>query len=78
LHAGIIERRVQPAEGGDGLLDHRRHLSLISNIATDANRLVTGGDQIIRGGAKRSLIDIRERDSSARHSEGLGRCQAHA
>jgi hypothetical protein len=48
------------------------------NIATDANRLMTGGDQIIRGGAKRSLIGIRERDSSARHSEGLGRCQAHA
>jgi hypothetical protein len=39
---------------------------------------MTGGDQIIRGGAKRSLIGTRERDSSARHSEGLGRCQAHA
>ena len=39
---------------------------------------MTGGDQIIRGGAKRSLIDIRERDSSARHSEGIGCCQAHA
>ena len=38
---------------------------------------MTGGDQFVRGGPNRSLIDIRERDGSARLCEGLGRCQAH-
>jgi hypothetical protein len=59
LHAGIVERRIQLSETEDGLLDHRCHLSLIRDIATDANRLMAGRDQIVRGGMNRSLIDIR-------------------
>jgi hypothetical protein len=78
LHAGIVERRIQPPEGGDGLLDHGRYLSLISNIATDANRFVTGGEQVARGGANSSLSDIRERDGSACFCESFGGCQADA
>jgi hypothetical protein len=54
------------------------YVSLISDIATDANRLIICGDQVVRGGANRSLIDIRERDGSARLGEGLGRRQAYA
>ena len=34
--------------------------------------------QVLRGGANPGLIDVPERDGSARLREGLGRCQAHA
>src|SRR5688572_22598402 len=45
LYAGVIERRIETPEGGYRLLDHCCYLSLVSYIAADADRLVTGGDE---------------------------------
>jgi hypothetical protein len=39
LHAGIVERHVQPTEGGNRALDHRGGLSFICHVAGDAGRL---------------------------------------
>jgi len=44
----------RPRGSGDGLLDHRRHLSLITH-RNDAYRLMTGSDQIIAGSEGTSL-----------------------
>lgn len=51
LHAGIVECRVQPAEGGDRPLDHGGHLSLVCDVTDYAGRLVAGRSQLVRGGA---------------------------
>src|SRR5438874_9273390 len=43
LYAGVIERRIESTKGRYSLLDHCCYLSLVSDIATDADCLVTGG-----------------------------------
>src|SRR5689334_6439607 len=44
LHARIVEGRIQPAKGGNGLLDHGCHLRLVSHIASDRESLMASGD----------------------------------
>src|SRR6266508_2869435 len=51
LYAGVIERRIETPEGGYSLRDHRCYFSLVGDIATDANRLVPGGDEFFCCGA---------------------------
>ena len=51
MYTSVIERRIQPAKGGHGLLDHRLHLRLISDIASYGDGLVTCGDQSLGGRA---------------------------
>src|SRR5205807_9987734 len=58
LYTGVIERRIETPEGGYCLRDHRCYFSLVGDIATDANRLVTGGDEFFCGKANRTLIDV--------------------
>ena len=58
LHAGVVVRRIQSTEGGHSLLDHCCHLSLVSDIATDGNRLMSGGDQFFCCRANRVLVDV--------------------
>jgi hypothetical protein len=58
LHAGVVVRRVQATEAGYSLLDHGSHLSLVSDITADGNRLVTGGDQFCYCRANRTLVDV--------------------
>src|SRR6266478_5693893 len=58
LYAGVIERRIETPEGGYCLRNHRCYFSLVGDIATDANRLVTCGDQLFCGRANRTLIDV--------------------
>jgi hypothetical protein len=54
LNAGIVERRVQPPEGGDGPLHHCRHLCFFGDIASDADRVAAGGNAILGCGTKTS------------------------
>src|SRR6266568_7014982 len=56
LYAGVIERGIETPEGGYCLRDHRCHFSLVGDIATDANRLVTSGYEFFCDGANRILI----------------------
>src|SRR6266566_4107965 len=44
LHAGIVERSIQSSEGGDGLLNHRCHLTLVRYVAADGECLVARRD----------------------------------
>src|SRR6266404_3623301 len=55
LYAGIIERRIETPESGYSLCDHRCYFSLVGDIATDANGLVTGGDEFFCDRANRIL-----------------------
>src|SRR6266850_6802549 len=45
LYASVIERRVKTTEGGYSLRNHRCYFRLVRDIAPDAKRLVTGGDE---------------------------------
>src|SRR6266478_6944539 len=44
LHTSIIERGINPSEGGDGLLDHGCHLFLIGYVAANGERPVAPGE----------------------------------
>ena len=58
LHACIVERRVKTTEGGYSLRNHRCYLRLVRDIAPDANRLVTGGDESFRRRANGILVNV--------------------
>jgi len=47
LHPGIVEHRVQAAESGDGLLNHRGHFRVVGDIAPDGNGIVAGRGQLL-------------------------------
>ena len=51
LDAGVVERHVEPAERGDGAVDHRRDLVLVGDVAGDAEHLMPGSLQIVRSRA---------------------------
>jgi len=78
LHAGVIERRIEPAKGGHGLLHHRLHLRLISHIAARGNGLVTGGDQLLGCLLNCSFVHVRQHHRGALRSKRLRRGQSHA
>jgi hypothetical protein len=78
LDAGVIERSIQAPKDRYSLLDHCCHLSLISDIASNGNRLVTGGDEFFCCRANRILIDVGQRHRRSRLREGFGCYQAHA
>jgi hypothetical protein len=59
LHSGAVVGRIQSTEGGDSLRDHCCHSSLVSDIAADGNRLVTGGDQFFYRRTNRIFVDVR-------------------
>ncbi len=70
LDAGVVERHVEPAEGGDGAVDHRGDLVLVGDVAGDAEHLVSGGLQgRRRRRAVRSLVGG-EDDGGAGFGEG--------
>src|SRR5438094_40484 len=73
LYAGVIERRIESTKGRYSLLDHCCYLSLVSDIATDADCLVTGGDEFFRCGANRFLVNVCQRHRGSRLREG-SRC----
>src|SRR5437773_6297496 len=58
LYAGIIERGIEATKGGYSLLDHCCYLSLVSDIAPDGNRLVTGGDEFVCRRANGTLVNV--------------------
>ena len=43
LDAGVVECHVEPAERGDGAVDHRGDLGLVGDVAGDAEHLMPGG-----------------------------------
>ena len=77
LHAGVVERRVQPSEGGDGLFGHFRLFSFVSDIAMDGYRPATGRHQFLCCKANRIPLNICQRDCSSRLGEGPGHRQTH-
>src|SRR6266550_2596359 len=72
LYASVIERRIEATKGGYSLLDHCCYFSLVSDIAPDGNRLVTGGDEFFCCGANRFLVDVCQRHCSSRLRDGSG------
>jgi hypothetical protein len=65
LDAGVVERHVEPAEGVDRPLDEGGDLVLIGHDAGEAERVMTGGRQLVRGCAERLLVDVGEHDGGA-------------
>ena len=55
------------------MLDHGCHLSLVSDIATDPNSLMTGGDELFGRGTSGIFVDICQHDRSSRFRESSGR-----
>ncbi len=78
LDAGIVERHVESPEGVDRALDEGGDLSLVGHVAGDAERLMTGGDQLVGGCAERILVDVGEHDGGAGCGEGAGGVTPHA
>jgi hypothetical protein len=58
LYAGVIKRRIEATKSGYSLLDHCCYLSLVSDIAPNGNRLVTGGNEFFCRGANGILVDV--------------------
>src|SRR5208283_5033588 len=54
LHTGVVERRIQTAEGRHRLVDHRLDLRLVGNITAHCDGLVTCGDELFCSRASRS------------------------
>lgn len=65
LDAGVVERGVEAAEGGDSLVDHGFHLGFICDIAADCDGFVSRRAQRVRACASRSFIYIGQYDGSA-------------
>ncbi|HEV2785705.1 MAG TPA: hypothetical protein VGV67_04900 [Solirubrobacteraceae bacterium] len=78
LDAGVVEREVDPAEGVHRAVHEGGDLGLVGDVAGDAERLITGGGQLVGGGAQRLLVDVGEHDGRPRGSEGAGGLEAHA
>src|SRR5207245_3405355 len=74
----IVECRIQLSERGDGLLNHRCHLTLVGYIAPDGKRLVACSNQFLGCGTHRFLVIVRQHDRSASFGEGFRRHQADA
>ena len=65
LDAGVVERHVEPAERGDGAVDHRGDLVLVGDVAGDAEHLVSGGLQVVGGGAASGVVVVAARTTAA-------------
>ena len=78
LHAGIVERSIQLSEGGDGLLNHRCHLTVVRYVAADGECLVARCDQVIGCSTHRFLMLARQRHRRARLGEGFRGRQTYA
>jgi hypothetical protein len=76
--AGVVEGHVEPAEGVHRAVDEGGDLGLVGHVAGDAERLMTGGGQLVGGGAEPVLVDVGEHDSGAGCGEGLGGVTPHA
>jgi len=78
LHASIVERGVQATKGRNSLLDHRRDLHEVRDVATNADCFMAGGNQRFRSDARPGSVEVRQRDGRSRLREGLGCRQTHA
>ena len=58
VDAGIIEGGVQPTECRYRLIDHGRDCGLFGYVAADGERLVAGGEQLLRRGADGRRVDV--------------------
>jgi hypothetical protein len=78
LYAGVVEGRIEATEGGYSLRNHRCYLSFVRDIATDANRLVTAGNEFFCCGANRILVNVGKSHRSSGFREGFRCHQPHA
>src|SRR6266576_4367910 len=60
------------------LRNHRCYLSFVCDIATDANCLVTGGNEFFCRRANGVLLNVGKSHRSSRFREGFGGHQPHA
>jgi hypothetical protein len=65
LDAGVVEGHVEPAEGVDRALDEGGNLGLVGHVAGDGERLMTGGGELVGGGAEGVFVDVGEHDGGA-------------
>ena len=78
LDTGIVERHVQPAEGVNRCLQHRRNIVLVGYVTSEGQHLVPCRREVVRGRAESFLVDVGEDDSCARLGEGMHCREAHA
>jgi hypothetical protein len=78
LDAGIGERHIQPAEGGDSAVDHSGYLFFGGDVAGNAEELVAHASQVLGSGEERACVDVAEHDDDAGRREGLSGGQPHA
>jgi hypothetical protein len=47
LHTGIVERRIQSSESGNGFVDQGLYLCFIGDVATHGNGLVSRSNKLL-------------------------------
>ena len=78
LDAGVVEGKVEPAEGVDGRLHHGRHAVLVGDVTTNTKDPVAGGCQLVCGGTQRGLVDVCDDDRGPGLGERACGGKAHA
>src|SRR5438105_8432233 len=78
LDARVVVRRVQTAEGGHRLIDHRLHLRVIGPVTANGEHLVTPCGQPVRGRTHRLLVPVREHHRGTGLGKRLRGCKAQA
>jgi hypothetical protein len=63
--AGVAEGHVEPAERVDRARYEFGDLGLVGYVAGHAERLITGGGQLVGGRGERVLVDVGEHDGRA-------------
>jgi hypothetical protein len=48
-NASVVERGIEPAKFGNGVIHHSRHLGVVTHVAAGGDCLVTSGNQLLRG-----------------------------
>ncbi|MNL59175.1 hypothetical protein D3C87_1828790 [compost metagenome] len=70
-NAGIVESHVQTAVSGDCSLNHRRNLSIVSDIADNCCGLVSGSNQLFGFKVELSFIDVCKDNGCTRLGESF-------
>src|SRR5882724_981920 len=78
LHAGIVERSIQPSKGIHGLFDHRRDFVFVRDVTAHGQHPMPSGGELVCCGTRGAGIHVREHDRGSRLGERLGSHQAHA
>ncbi|MCY1181221.1 hypothetical protein D9M73_217140 [compost metagenome] len=75
LDTGVVERCVQTAKSGDGLLDHGFGLIHVRYVATNPDGAMTFGDQSLGSRLRGFAVDVGQCYSGTCTGKGLRGCQ---